>query len=430
MMWRELLNGLLPDSTNLLPPAIQADAARRIRQYWQSRGWQLVLGQVVLWAAAVYQQTPYAWAYGVLAGAIGFTYLVGCLGRYTVFWLLCTIAIFSLQGLVINDLGGVTALTTLIPYTISAMLLSGRDRSFVQMGCILAFWGVLIFEVIDFSVRLSPSRSIHVSYNILLAAFTFQTLRFLSHLTVDMSTAHVAEEMRLQSQHFLARVSHELRTPLNSVLGFAYLLRRSPMAETPQSYLTQIIEEGEHLNRLVGDLLDRVRLATGEFVLDLKPCDLNRLCQIAVDELRLQVSDGVQLSVSLDETLPTVFVDHLRLRQVITNLLSNAIKYTTAGQITVRTYAYADRVCIEFQDTGMGIPEAQRHLVFVAFVRLQTDLPGTGLGLDIALQIVQLHGGNIDLVSEVGVGSTFTMVLPVAEHPISSSIKPTKTPSN
>lgn len=412
-MWRELLTGLLPDSNNLLPPPVQDAAKYQIRHYWRTRGWQLLLGEIILWAAAVYQNLPFAWAYGVLAAAVGFTYALGWFGGANLFWLTSMVAVLGLQGLVIEGLGAVTALTSLIPYTISGMLYSGGQRAFLQSVCIAAFWINLISEVITVAPRLHPSQSILVSYDILLAAFTFQTLRFLSHLSVEISTAFVAEEVRQQSQQFLARVSHELRTPLNSVLGFAKLLRRSPLTEAQGGYAEQIVDEGEHLNTLINDLLDNARLNSGVSALQRTQVDLNALCEIAAGEARQGLSPEVRLQLELDSDLPPINGDPVRLRQVITNLVSNAVKYTERGQITIRTASHGDRVRVEVQDTGRGIPDSQRHLVFVPFVRLTHDQPGVGLGLDIALQIVRLHGGDIRLVSQLSVGSTFTVELPI-----------------
>ncbi|MBK8021332.1 MAG: HAMP domain-containing histidine kinase [Chloroflexi bacterium] len=413
MMWREFFSALLPDEGNPLPPPVQAAAQTRIHRYWQTRGWQLVLGEVILWGAALYQGLEHPWAYGILAGAVCFNYVVGWFGGPTLFWLASLVAIVGLQGLVIQGLGPVTALTTLIPYTIGGMLFAGTRRAFIQVICITAFWILLLFEIITVAPRLDPSRSILVSYDILLAVFTFQTLRFLSHLSIEISTAHVGEEIRQQSQRFLARVSHELRTPLNSILGFAKLLRRGVQSEPQQRYLEQIVDEGEHLDRLVGDLLDHARLSAGEVSLSYTCCSINRLCETVADEARQMLTAEVRLEVQLDPTLPEIDGDPLRLRQALSNLLVNAVKYTRRGHVTLRTLQRGDRVLVEVQDTGAGIPEAQRALVFVPFVRLASDRTGAGLGLAIAQEIARQHGGDIHLVSQVGIGSTFTLELPV-----------------
>lgn len=411
-MWQKLFNAPWPDAHNVLPLPVQQQAAEKIRGYWRSRGWQLVLGEVVLWVAAVYQKTPFASAYGLLALLIGLAYASGFLPSLT-FWLLASSALFLIQGMVVEGLGAVTALTLIIPYTFAGMLLSGRKRVLVQTCCMLGFWAGLVYGAIPFLPQLTPPNYLVISYDILLAVFVFQTLRFLNHLTVEINSAYVTGEIRGQSQQFLARISHELRTPLNSVLGFAKLLRRSDLNENQQNYLNQIIEESEQLNRLVSDLLDSAHLSTGKLILHPEPCDLNALCQSVADLHRPALPPSVTLKTDLAPSLPQVQADPIRLRQALGNLVSNALKYTPSGEITLRTYQHDRLICIVVHDTGVGIPEDQQALVFLPFVQLDSRRIGVGLGLDIAMQIVRLHGGDIHLTSQPTHGSTFTINLPL-----------------
>lgn len=410
-MWQKLFNAPWPDADNLLPPPVQQQAAAKIRGYWQSRAWQLVLGEAILWLAASYQQMPYSAVYGLLAILIGIAYALGFL-TFPTMWLLGSSALFLIQGMMIEGLGPVTALTFIVPYTFAGMLLSGRRRVLVQMGCMAAFWVSLIYGVLPVLPQLSPPNYLLISYDILLAVFTFQTLRFLNHLTVEINSAYVAGEIRGQSQQFLARVSHELRTPLNSVLGFAKLLRRAELGDTHSKYLSQIIEESEQLNRLVSDLLDSAHLATGKLTLNLESCDVNALCESVAEEHRPTIKPAVRLSAYFAPNLPMIRADRVRLRQALGNLVSNAVKYTAQGAITLRTCQQANVVLIEVRDTGIGIAESQQALVFIPFVQLDSCRIGVGLGLDIALQIVRLHGGDIRLASTPGEGSTFTIELP------------------
>ncbi|MBN1284510.1 MAG: HAMP domain-containing histidine kinase [Anaerolineae bacterium] len=413
-MWQKLFSGPWPEPENLLPPAIQRQAAQRIRVYWRAWGWQLVLGELVLWVAAIYQQTFYPSAYGAAAMMILLAYLLGMFPRFVLGWLVSSLALFLAHGMLINGLGAVTALSFLMPYTFAGMLLSGRRRVFVQMCCTLAFWFSLIYEVAQLFPQLYPPGYILVGYNILLAAFTFQTLRFLNQLAVEMNTAYVAEEIQQRSQQLLARVSHELRTPLGSVMGFAKLLRRAELAESHRRYLEQIIEESEQLNRLVSDLLDSAHLATGKVTLNPEPCDVNALCAAVAEEHRPNLPPPVALKLALAPQLPTIEADRVRLRQAVGNLVSNAIKYTEAGSITLRTGMRDGALRVEVEDTGIGIPEAQQKLIFTPFVQLDARRIGVGLGLDIARQIVRLHGGDIRVQSAPGQGSTFTVELPLA----------------
>ncbi len=422
-MWQKLFSGPWPETENLLPPAVQAQAAQQIKRYWRANGWQLVLGAVVLWVAAIYQQVPFALLYSVLAALTGLVYVLGMLPRrYAGPWLLVELAVFLLHGMLINGLGAVMALTFLVPYTFAGMLLAGRGRVFIQVSCTIAFWISLIYDVVMPFPQLHPPRYILVGYDVLFAAFTFQTLRFLSRLAVEINTAYVADEIQQRSQHFLARVSHELRTPLNSVLGFAKLLRRAELNETHQRYLGQIVEEGEHLDHLVSDLLDSAHLATGKLALHPETCDVNALCLAVAEEHRPSLPPAVALELDLAAELPTIQADPVRLRQAIGNLLSNAVKYTETGAVGIRTRREEDKcIVIEVWDTGVGIPEAQQQLIFTPFVQLDARRLGVGLGLDIARQLVRLHSGDIHVQSVTGQGSTFRVALPCSRSHYSNS---------
>jgi signal transduction histidine kinase len=273
-----------------------------------------------------------------------------------------------------------------------------------------------LYELAPLGPQLQPPRFLSVSYSILMAAATFQGLRFLNRLAIELNTTYVSEEVTQQvterSQQFLARVSHELRTPLNSVLGFAKMLRRADLPETQAAYLTQIVEEGEQLNRLVSDLLDSAQLSAGALILKKEPCDVNQLCSAVAEEVQPMLRPGVALNVALSPDLPPMEADGLRLRQVIRNLVGNAAKYTPRGQITLTTARHGAWIQVAVSDTGPGIPEEQRALVFVPFVKLDGRSAGVGLGLDIARQLARLHGGDIRLESVVGQGSTFMLEIP------------------
>ncbi len=412
-MWHKLFNGPWPDTNNLLPSPVQQQAAQRIRHYWQTRGWQLVFGEVILWVILSSQQIPHKTAYLVLAAPVVIIYIIGALRGLTALWLIGTPALFMLQGMLVKGLGAVTALSFMMPYTFAGMLLTGHKRVLVQAWCMVAFWISLLYEVLPPFPQLNPPNYIVVSYNILLAAFTFQTLRFLNQLAVELNSVYVTEEVRQQSQHFLARVSHELRTPLNSISGFAKLLRRGEFTDTQNHYLQQIIDESGQLNHLIGDLLDSAQLATGKLTLNWEACDVNSLCSAVAEEHRPTISSPVELKLDLAADLPLIQADNLRLHQAIGNLMTNAVKYTAEGMIFLRTSQQNDSITIEIQDSGIGIPEEQHDRVFIPFVQLDNRRAGVGLGLDIAAQIIRLHGGAIRLHSTPQQGSTFSIELPL-----------------
>lgn len=412
-MWQRLFSGPWPETENLLPSPVQAQAEAEIRNYWLTRGWQLVLGEIVLWAGAYYLDIPNAPLYGTLAMLIGVTYILGLIPRFKLLWLAGTVALFLTHGMLVNGLGAVTALSFMMPYTFAGMLLSGKDRYFIQALCMITFWVSLLYESFSLFGQLTPPINFAVSYNILIAAFTFQTLRFLSNLAVKINTVYVTNEVQQRSQDFLARVSHELRTPLNSVLGFAKLLERGDLTDSQQRYLNQVIEEGEHLNQLVSDLLDSAHLSTGKLSLSLEECDLSAICHAIAEEQRPNISQKITFTLDVAENLPCISCDKVRIRQAISNLVANAVKYTEQGEIKLKAWQDGDTVFVQVADTGIGIPEAEQKLIFVPFVQLNKRKVGVGLGLDIALQLVRLHGGDIQLSSQTGQGSTFTITLPI-----------------
>ena len=350
-------------------------------------------------------------------------YILGLIPNLDLIWMIGLVILFAVQGMLIKGMGAVTAVSMILPYTFSTMMLSGRRRVLVQAVCVVGFWFSLLYELAPLARRLDPPEYFVASYGILLAAATFQGLRFLNRLAIELNTVHVAQEVTERSQQFLARVSHELRTPLNSILGFAKMLRRAELTPTQTGYLTQVIDEGEQLNRLVSDLLDSAQLSAGKLALKLDNCDVNAICQAVAEEIKSLLKPGLTLKVALNPDIPPIQADGLRLRQIVRNLVGNAAKYTNQGEISIRTAIaqHGSSILITVSDTGPGIAADQQALVFVPFVKLDGRSAGIGLGLDIAQQLARLHGGDIRLESTVGQGSTFTLEIPNAPDPLSPS---------
>jgi PAS domain S-box-containing protein len=224
---------------------------------------------------------------------------------------------------------------------------------------------------------------------------------------------------RLKSK-FVTDVSHELRTPVANIRLYAHLLQSSPPDKHDQ-FLTILANQTERLSSLIDDILSLSRLELGETEMACTALDLNKAAERVVTTYRSRAEvAGLELIFQPDKALPPVHADAKQLDQVITNLVDNAINYTLAGQVraTICLDAEREQACLEIQDTGMGIePEDMPHL-FERFYRGRrvgsSNIPGTGLGLAIVKEIVDLHGGTIDVESEVDRGSTFRVWLPLA----------------
>jgi signal transduction histidine kinase len=235
----------------------------------------------------------------------------------------------------------------------------------------------------------------------------------------DLRRAASADRERAQ---FLAAVSHELRTPLNAVLGFADVLIKGvdgPLTESQREEVQQIRDSGSHLNDLIEDILDLSAIESGQLKLHLTRVDLRAVAQDVVRELSV-----VAATASLDlriEDGPTVFVwaDKRRVRQIVSNVIGNAVKFTQVGEVVVRVFANASFGAASVRDTGPGIRESERQIVFEEYRQAgpeHTRHRGTGLGLAIARRLATTQGGAIELETEVGRGSTFTVLLPLAHQ--------------
>ncbi len=219
---------------------------------------------------------------------------------------------------------------------------------------------------------------------------------------------------------FIAMLSHEFRTPLTAIMGYGEMLREfEPDPATTREYAGEIARSADRLSRLTGDLLELERMRTDRFRIEQAPVDLADLLREVVTALRPS-SPNHDLRLEVDANLPPVSGDADRLVQVFTNLVSNAVKYSPdGGAVVVAARAEAGHVVASVRDEGLGIPPEDLERVFEAYIRLDTGgkrgIRGTGLGLPIARQLVELHGGAIWADSTPGVGSTFVVRLPVDE---------------
>jgi GAF domain-containing protein/DNA-binding response OmpR family regulator/HAMP domain-containing protein/anti-sigma regulatory factor (Ser/Thr protein kinase) len=227
---------------------------------------------------------------------------------------------------------------------------------------------------------------------------------------------------RLKTQ-FLANMSHELRTPLNSIIGFSRVILKGidgPLTELQKTDLTSIYQSGQHLLGLINDILDLAKIEAGKLELVFDEVDLRQLIHgISTTVLGLVKDKAVTVQQHLPEDMPLIIGDETKIRQILLNLVSNAAKFTEEGGITIIVSYDLDQVSISVTDTGTGIPGNKLTSIFDEFTQVDASTTrkagGTGLGLAISRKIAELHQGTITVKSQVKVGSTFTLILPIGQ---------------
>jgi signal transduction histidine kinase len=227
-----------------------------------------------------------------------------------------------------------------------------------------------------------------------------------------------------QQSDLISEMVHELRTPLTAILAYSDMLLGSPVSEEQRvQFLETIRSEAQRLTNMTNDFLDLARLSSGRAKLVKSEIDLSTVVQAAANVVRPQARErGIRITVHAPKQLPLVRGDEHRLHQVILNLMSNAIKYNKPqGRVDVTVGVDPEDegfVRVTVKDTGRGISEHNLAHLFEKFYRVadaEGFARGTGLGLSIAKQIIEVHGGEITVASELGVGSTFSITLPVLQ---------------
>ena len=248
---------------------------------------------------------------------------------------------------------------------------------------------------------------------------------------LQLANEELMRATRLKDE-FLANMSHELRTPLNSILGMTEILQEQIfgiMNDRQLKSLQTIEHSSTHLLSLINDILDVAKIESGQVILDLSSTRIESLCKASLSFIKQQaLTKRIQLTLRVPKNLPEILLDERRIRQVLINLLNNAVKFTLeGGTITLEVSqvklnedttnpATPNYLKIAVIDTGIGISAENIQKLFQPFIQIDSALnrqyTGTGLGLALVKRIVELHGGSIELTSELGVGSRFAINLP------------------
>lgn len=257
----------------------------------------------------------------------------------------------------------------------------------------------------------------------------FSIKEALDHSNAELRASNDALEIARQDAlnerdlrtRFMNNVSHELRTPLNAIVNFAHIIAAGacgPTTERQTDYLKRVEQAGWHSLNVLNDLLDLAQIQAGEFRLNLQVINLRDICEDAMSNTRGLILDKpIDLIRDYPTEWPCVNVDAVRLKQAMINLLGNAAKYTDEGSIGLRVRQEGSWVKIMVADTGIGIAPEHHEVIFQEFRQVNEGdarkRVGTGLGLPITRHLIERHGGTLTLLSEPGVGSVFTLTLPV-----------------
>ncbi len=297
---------------------------------------------------------------------------------------------------------------------------------------------------LEFEARFQTSAGSSIPFSVLAGHLEFDGLEFIALVCRDISDYVAAREELLEAlekereaarlkSEFLANVNHELRTPLNAIIGMTDLLLESPLSEEQREYVKTVDRASHDLLKMIEDILDLEKVEAGKLELRQEAFDPGKLLDNVAGLFTKGAREkGIQVSVVCDPALPLSLVgDAGRIRQVLVNLVSNAVKFTPSGGVTIRAEPLerkGSRVRVRFavEDSGIGIPDDKREMIFERFSQVDgsptREHEGVGLGLAIVKDLVELMGGELGVDSQVGRGSTFwiTLWLPAGPggHPV------------
>ncbi|MCH4904787.1 response regulator [Cylindrospermopsis raciborskii CHAB3438] len=263
-------------------------------------------------------------------------------------------------------------------------------------------------------------KAVKYSWTYLIQTQKIQTLKY-SYQSLLQFNYNLERKNKLKNQ-FLANTSHEIRTPLTSIIGFTELLLAQGYQaerERHQEYLQIIQSSGKHLLSLINDILDLSKIEANQLEVQWEVADIPSLCKSVLALVKEKAGDkGLKLQLEINEDVNTLLVDPLRLKQMLLNLLFNAIKFTNVGSVGLRVVLKDSWLRFTVWDTGVGISGEDLSLLFRPYTQLVNTINtqqnhGTGLGLIVTKQLAEIHGGSIEVRSQLNQGSEFTIILPL-----------------
>jgi len=351
---------------------------------------------------------------------------------YTLFILFSNVTLVSLSyWLRIMTFYYVAPLAAFVWLTVKMLLERKNDVIYLFLAIVSVLSSVL-WGIADYWLQ---STTVYYPVDIIMAIITFSAYWFKRYFRNAEENARLNVQLRetdkLKDQ-FLANTSHELRTPLHGMMNMARSVveREKPvLGERSVADMELLITVGRRMSHLLDDLLDVTRLQEKRIVLRKEPLSVASIASGVAAMLRFMAEGKpVRLAIEIGDSLPQVLADEKRLVQILFNLLHNALKFTDEGTVTVSATAEGGRVVIRVSDTGAGMDEETRRRVFLPYEqgsRGMNEDGGIGLGLSISKQLVELHGGELTVSSEPGVGSVFRFSLPIADSLTAAPSAPT-----
>lgn len=349
------------------------------------------------WQSLMLKLLPKAWSDGLHSG----------MGHYLLLMFLTLIVLASILGLVYVN----------VELTLTDS--SGMALSQIRDAFLKAFYALTLVSTVFVWWLVLTSQSRKVAQQESNNQNTLLQREITLHQQTDaelQKATLVAEQANEAKSRYITGISHELRTPLNSILGYAQLLNHDDNIKGSNRYATEVIlRSGDHLLSLIDGTLDIARIENGKLQFDMKSLRLPEFIQQIISMFEIQARNKeLEFEYVIDKAIPSVVrADHKRLTQILVNVIGNAVKYTQQGSVKLH-FGYArEFLSIEVKDTGPGISPDELEKIFEPFVRGSTanGIGGTGLGLTICKLLIELMGGNMEINSEQGVGTTFKMRL-------------------